>query len=120
MAKFLSSYINNDRKAAIDSFLELTGEHWGTSIIQTVKAAAKLMDDQDVPITGRAVFQPGVGVLYDPAERVVSMMDENDQINKSFLFLIKSARSHSAFYILSKLRELNRELLAIINIEEGD
>jgi hypothetical protein len=138
----LASYINNDRKAAIDSFLEVTAEPWGTPVIQSLKDAAKLMDEQDIPLTGRALFVPGYGVFEqeeDPESvkilqeddqeyedllvcdpDVVGFMEENDQIDRSFLIMIRAAHSHKAFFVESKLRELHRELLAIVNIEEGD
>jgi hypothetical protein len=141
MIKFLAVGIDPDkRQAAIDSFLAVTGEHWGTSIIETVENASHLMDDQDIPLNGRAVFQPGVGVLYDPTHEeelesvrvalkpiydehktdIVGLLVEQDQIDESFLLMIRAAHSNRAFYIESRLRELHRELLAIVNIEDAD
>jgi hypothetical protein len=148
----------DDQSKRARDFLEATNyvegdPIWGKGIAEIIAEAGTILDEQEIPLTGRALFVPGYGVIkqeedpesvklleeddqeyeeliifdpdlhqvkYDPSERVVELMDENDQINKSFLFLIRSARYHSAFYILSKLRELNRELLAIINIKEGD
>jgi hypothetical protein len=132
------------RKEAIDNFLEATiaSSHtidqslfWGVSTMTAMKDAGRKMDEQDIPLTGRAIFQPGVGVLHDPTyeealhevdsiidptDRVAELMNDNHHINKSFLHMMRTASKHRAFYIESRLKELHRELLAIVNIEEGD
>jgi hypothetical protein len=134
MAKFLSADMGegfslkarcaDDRNKRARDFLDATscvenGNCWGAPVVQMLNDASQLMDEQDIPLTGRAVFQPGVGVLYDPAERVVSLLEKNDQIDRSFLLMIRTAHSHKAYYVESKLRDLHHELSSIIRIEEG-
>jgi hypothetical protein len=129
-----------DRNQKARDFLDATNcvegdPFWGKGIAEVIAEAGTILDEQDVPLTGRAVFQPGVGILYDPTyeealhevdstidptDRVADLMNDNHQINKSFLRMMRTASKHRAFYIESRLRELHRELMAIVNLEEGD
>jgi hypothetical protein len=143
MAKFLSA----DMHDGTDN------PFWGKGIAEVIAEAGTILDEQEIPLTGRALFVPGYGVFEqeedpesvklleeddqeyeeliifdpdlhqvkcDPTDRVAGLMRDNNQINKAFLFIMNRASAHKAFFIESRLREMHRELLNIINIEEGD
>jgi hypothetical protein len=132
MAKFLTVDMDeglslNARYKDMYSFLEVAAEPWGTSVIQSLKDASKLLDDQEIPLTGRALFDPekGVVMLQEDDQRcgemdVVEWMEARDSINKSFINLMSHAKSVKAFNIHSRLLELNREMLNIIRLEGVD
>jgi len=115
---------------------------WGKGITEIISEAGTVLDEQEIPLTGRSLFVPGYGFFEqeeDPESvkplpeddqiyeepsgfgpDIVELMEENDQINKAFLVTIRSAHSRKAFFVEARLRELHRELLAIVNTEEGD
>ena len=96
----------NDRDFSVED------DDRSVSIAQTICDAGVLLDSVDVPTEDR--------IIFGQADDVVEWIEKRDSINESFINLRNHASSVGAFYVESRLLELNRELLNCIDLKEDE